>query len=219
MGHVKGAFRLVNGRREFIHPYTAAQEAALVLRLKAGDATARGQVAVDFAPLVERMAYKSARPHMPKDDLVQAANIKLLSPKAYEGYNPLPGHTIGAWISQLAQNAMRDELRGANRYDASFSSLDALLDPNEEGSTLTRGDMIASTIAEPAAVLQARQTREQLACQVDQLPGMQRMVVELLMNGSQLKDAATLLDISEGSAKTHASRARTALSSLRSALE
>lgn len=216
MARSKSSFRTINGRREFIHPYTPAEEAALVVRLKARDPVARGQLLADFHPAFVAMAKKHERGGIESDDLVQAINEKLLRETAFDGYTPQPGKHIGHWVMVVAANVIRDEHRQLNRDQQLFVSADTPLGEDENGETIV--SLLRSNERDPVDVLVSQRFDHLAMRQVEALPMMQRRVAELLLSGEPLNRIAEVLEISDGSAKTHASRVRDALAPLRQEL-
>ena len=67
-------------------PERDAEDRTLFLRLKAGDATARDQLAERFLPLARQLARRYQRADEPLDDLIQVASLGLI--KAIDRFDP-----------------------------------------------------------------------------------------------------------------------------------
>ena len=67
-------------------PEREAEDRELFLRLKAGDTTARDQLAERFLPLARQLARRYQRADEPLDDLVQVASLGLI--KAIDRFDP-----------------------------------------------------------------------------------------------------------------------------------
>lgn len=211
-------FRLVEGRRQWVDTLTLAEEAGLVARLKSGDIEARGELVLHYAPLFMQMSRKYPYAGIEPDDLVQTINEKFLRADndLYGKYEPQPGKRIFNWVAVVASNVVKSELRKHNTEQGLFKSADEAAASGNDGPTVL--DMQRTSERSPLEQIMAARFTEMASRQIDALPNMQRRVIEAFICGQDTKSTARLLDISEGSVKTHAHRARMALSGLREAL-
>lgn len=211
-------FRVVNGQSRWVHPFQPEEEQSLIERLQANDMAARGELLVAYAPYIHRIAHKYPHVGIEPDDMIQTINEKFLEAKddLYNKYVPQPGKHIGYWVITIATNMVRDELRRYNREQELFTSGDRHL--GDENDSATVFDMQKSTDRGPLDTLASERFTEMAKQRIEALPEMQRRVIEALISGQNVEETAALLDISEGSVKTHTSRARYALRDLRSEL-
>ena len=172
-----------------------AEEAAVLDRVRAGDATAYAALVMLHAPMAKRLAVLSGA-GSEADDVVQEAFVK--------AYEALPRFREGAgfrpWLLRIVVNETRNLQRGRSRR-----ALRELRVATEE--TVTR------SVPDPAEAAVYRDRRNGLIDAVDGLPDDQREVVtcRYLLELSEAETAETL-GIPAGTVK---SRLHRALGSLR----
>jgi RNA polymerase sigma-70 factor (ECF subfamily) len=174
-----------------------------------------------FLSSVERRAYKQAlygvRDEHSALDIVQDAMIKLA-----EKYGDKPASELPLLFQRILQNTIRDHYRRKRVRDAWTSLFSALLPKGDDGEfdpleVLTDSEN-PSAPASPHDSLQQRQTIALIERALAQLPARQREAFLLrYWEGLDTTETAAVMGCSEGSVKTHCSRAAHALAaSLRS---
>lgn len=170
---------------------------------------------------MERRAYKQAlygvRDEHSALDIVQDAMIKLA-----EKYGDKPASELPLLFQRILQNTIRDHYRRKRVRDAWTSLFSALLPKGDDGEfdpleVLTDSEN-PSAPASPHDSLQQRQTIALIERALAQLPARQREAFLLrYWEGLDTTETAAVMGCSEGSVKTHCSRAAHALAaSLRS---
>jgi RNA polymerase sigma-70 factor, ECF subfamily len=139
-------------------------------------------------------------------DIVQDAMLRLA-----EKYGHLPAPELPALFHRIVQNAIRDWYRRQkvrSTWTTPFSSLGA--DEDDERDVLETHD--PGTQATPATQLEQTQVLEIIRQEVNRLPERQREAFILrYWEELDVADTARAMNCSEGSVKTHCSRAAHAL--------
>ncbi|MDB5840999.1 MAG: polymerase sigma factor [Herminiimonas sp.] len=170
----------------------------------------------DFLENVERRAFKQALYAVRKDesalDIVQDAMIKLS-----ERYGDKPAAELPMLFQRILQNTIHDYFRREkvrNTWVTLFSSLGGRSDGNEDFDLLETFESEEGTRA--AESTEDKVSRDQILSAIEQevqkLPGRQREA--FLMRYWQdldVAETAAAMGCSEGSVKTHCSRATHAL--------
>jgi RNA polymerase sigma-70 factor (ECF subfamily) len=171
----------------------------------------------DFLAEVERRAYKQALyavrdPHTALD-IVQDAMLKLA-----EKYGARPPHELPLVFQRIVQNAIRDHFRRARVRSFWTSPLSALKSsgaPDDDSDPLEslQVDLGVRSAAElPAAALEQAQTVGLIEKALEALPPRQRQAFLLrYWEEMNVAEAAAIMGCSEGSVKTHCSRATHAI--------
>ncbi|NBR26795.1 MAG: RNA polymerase sigma factor [Betaproteobacteria bacterium] len=172
----------------------------------------------DFLASVERRAFKqmyfAVRDEQFALDIVQDAMMKLA-----EKYSARPPTELPMLFQRILQNTMRDHFRRQkvrNLWTIQVSSLSGPDDGDDHDPLETLSAASDSTQPEaPSDQLQQSQTLELIEKAIRQLPERQRQAF-LLRYWEELdvSEAATAMGCSEGSVKTHCSRAVHALSGM-----
>ena len=171
----------------------------------------------DFLAEVERRAYKQALyavrdPHIALD-IVQDAMLKLS-----EKYSSRPAAELPLVFQRIVQNAIRDHFRRARVRSFWTSPLSALKpaanadDDSDPLETLLvdSGSKFASQL--PAAALEQAQTVGLIEKALEALPPRQRQAFLLrYWEEMDVAETAAAMGCSEGSVKTHCSRATHAI--------
>ncbi len=173
----------------------------------------RSQLA-DFLAGVERRAFKQAvfavRDEDAALDIVQDSMMRLA-----ESYGDHPAEELPLLFQRILQNAIRDFFRRSRVRMEYFLPL-ALLDgaDDEEGDPLETiaTEAAAASFPDPEASLWRSQTVEAVEEALKNLPARQREAFLLrYWEGFDIAETAALMGCSEGSVKTHCSRATHAL--------
>lgn len=169
----------------------------------------------DFLASVERRAYKQAsyavRDGQAALDIVQEAMIKLA-----ERYGDRAAAEFPMLFQRILQNTIRDHFRRQKVRNAHFSLFSSFTPPQSEDEVdaldiLQDGDN-ASQPAPPHAAAANRQLLALVEAALRQLPARQREAFLLrYWEGLDTAETATAMGCTEGSVKTHCSRATTTL--------
>lgn len=171
-----------------------------------------------FLADVERRAYKQAqfavRNHEIALDIVQDAMLKLA-----EKYGERPPEELPLLFQRILQNAIRDHYRRQKIRDlwtTLFSSLSAKHGEEDQDPLETLGDdENNSAPLGPESVLQQKQVVSMIEKAMTKLPPRQREAFLLrYWEGMDISETATIMGCTEGSVKTHCSRATHALSAM-----
>ena len=172
----------------------------------------------DFLALVERRAFKQAvfavQEEEAAHDIVQEAMMKLA-----ENYSARPAAELPLLFQRILQNAIRDHFRRTkvrSTWTTLLSSL-GLGGEDEEGDPLETLEVEDATNvpASPAERLEQSQVMAAIEAAVQSLPARQREAF-LLRYWEELdvSETAKVMGCSEGSVKTHCSRATHALAKI-----
>jgi RNA polymerase sigma-70 factor, ECF subfamily len=170
-----------------------------------------------FLADVERRAYKTAwfAVHNEENalDIVQDAMLKLA-----ESYGDRPADELPALFQRILQNTIRDFYRRSkvrNLWTTVFSALGGHSETDEEAD-LDRIERLRDPNSEqqeqPDAALEQRQMLEILENELAKLPARQREAFLMrYWEGLDTAETAEAMGCSQGSVKTHCSRATQAL--------
>lgn len=164
-----------------------------------------------FLASVERRAYKHALYAVHDEhsalDIVQDAMIKLA-----EKYGSKPVGELPLLFQRILQNTIRDHYRRKKVRNA-WTTLFSSLIPNNEGDEIDPLDSLKdednpSAPATPDASLQQNQVIRLIEEELSHLPARQREAFLLrYWEGLDIAETAVVMGCSEGSVKTHCSRA------------
>ena len=168
-----------------------------------------------FLAGVERRAYKQALFAVRDDDtaldIVQDAMMKLA-----EKYGHRPAEELPLLFQRILQNATRDYFRRQkvrSLWTTLFSSLTAKNDDEDADPLETLESADESQHAEsPAQQLEREQILKLIGAEIEKLPARQREAFLLrYWEEMDVAETAAVMGCSEGSVKTHCSRATHAL--------
>jgi RNA polymerase sigma-70 factor (ECF subfamily) len=170
----------------------------------------------DFLASVERRAFKQAVFAVQEDeaalDIVQDAMMKLA-----ENYAARPAAELPLLFQRILQNAIRDHFRRSkvrSTWTTLLSSLGAGRDDDDESDPLETMEVEAheNVPVSPAAQLEQSQVMAAIEEAVRALPERQREAFMLrYWEELDVSETAKVMGCSEGSVKTHCSRATHAL--------
>jgi RNA polymerase sigma-70 factor (ECF subfamily) len=173
----------------------------------------------DFLALAERRAFRQTAYAVRDDhaalDIVQDAMMRLA-----EKYGAQPVAEFPMLFQRILQNAIRDYFRRQkvrNMWTTLLSAFGGGKDDDEESDPLEilEGDPDASAQNDPAAELSQSQTLAAIERALEKLPARQREAFLLrYWHDMNVAETAEAMGCSEGSVKTHCSRAVHALSSM-----
>ena len=165
----------------------------------------------DFLAQVERRAFKQTAYAVRDDhaalDIVQDAMMKLA-----EKYATRPVSEFPVLFQRILQNTMRDYWRRQkvrNIWTTLLSSFSVIGDDGEESDPLeTIGSVNGDILNEPSAQLEQRQTMALIEDALSKLPSRQREAfVMRYWEDMDVAETAAAMGCSQGSVKTHCSRA------------
>ncbi len=165
----------------------------------------------DFLAQVERRAFKQTAYAVRDDhaalDIVQDAMMKLA-----EKYATRPVSEFPMLFQRILQNTMRDYWRRQkvrNIWTTLLSSFSVIGDDGEESDPLeTIGSANGDILNEPSAQLEQRQTMALIEDALSKLPSRQREAfVMRYWEDMDVAETAAAMGCSQGSVKTHCSRA------------
>ena len=165
----------------------------------------------DFLAQVERRAFKQTAYAVRDDhaalDIVQDAMMKLA-----EKYATRPISEFPMLFQRILQNTMRDYWRRQkvrNIWTTLLSSFSVIGDDGEESDPLeTIGSANGDILNEPSAQLEQRQTMALIEDALSKLPTRQREAfVMRYWEDMDVAETAAAMGCSQGSVKTHCSRA------------
>ncbi len=167
----------------------------------------------DFLEMVERRAFKQTAYAVRDDhaalDIVQDAMLKLA-----EKYGDKPAEEFPMLFQRILQNTMRDYWRRQkvrNLWTTLLSSFGGNGDDNEERDPLETID-VEDDSDEPSAQLERSQTIKLIESALEKLPARQREAFVLrYWEEMDVAETAAIMGCSDGSVKTHCSRAVHAL--------
>ncbi|MBM3373604.1 MAG: RNA polymerase sigma factor [Betaproteobacteria bacterium] len=172
----------------------------------------------DFLADVERRAFKqtvfSVRDEHLALDIVQDAMLKLS-----DKYSARPAEEFPMLFQRILQNAVRDHFRRLKVRNAWVTPLGSLFGPDQEEDSDPLDTMeIASDsklAGRPAEQLEQKQVLDIIEKAIETLPTRQREAFMLrYWEELDVAEAAKVMGCSEGSVKTHCSRATHALATL-----
>jgi RNA polymerase sigma-70 factor, ECF subfamily len=185
---------------------------------KKGPTLAQAKEINAFLASVERRAFKHAAFTTRDDDaaldIVQDSMMKLT-----ESYSDKPAEELPMLFTRILQNTILDHFRRTktrNQYTTNFSSLGGA-DADEDFDPLEILDAQDSSIGrdQPLAALEQVQSMSAIEAALAKLPMRQRQAFLLrYWEDNDTADTAQIMGCSEGSVKTHCSRAVQALQGL-----
>ncbi len=186
--------------------------------IRKGNPLATYKELADFLAEVERRAFKQAvfsvRDEHLALDIVQEAMLKLS-----EKYSARPANEFPMLFQRILQNAIRDFFRRQKVRNAWVTPLGNLFGPDQEDDSdplesmeIDNGSKLASR---PAEQLEQKQVLDFIEKSIETLPARQREAFMLrYWEELDVAEAAKVMGCSEGSVKTHCSRATHALATL-----
>lgn len=170
------------------------------------------QELADFLENVERRAFKSAfyavRDESHAFDIVQDSMMKLA-----ENYGDKPINELPALFQRILHNTINDFFRRQkvrNLWTTLFSGLQSASDDNEDFDPLETLEAEAGSIASESAADQVsrQQTLAAIETELQKLPARQREAfIMRYWEEMDVAETAIAMGCSEGSVKTHCSRA------------
>ncbi len=129
----------IGGEQSFPPPLPAAEERALFLKKKQGDAQARARLIEHNLRLVAHIVRKYYISHPSQDDLVSIGSLGLI--KAVDTFDVENGARFATYAAKCIQNEILMFFRAQKKY-ALEVSLEETIDMDKDGNPLTYGDII-----------------------------------------------------------------------------
>lgn len=177
--------------------------AALIRSSQEGDLQAFGELIVLYREKAYGVALSLLNNHHDAEDISQEAFIKAFENlKSFE-----PSGSFGAWLFKIVSNLAKNKLRWRRIRERFTISLDDSKEDDE-------GDLLKLQVADPDKKVEpafyADQSSESsmLMESIGKLPERQRRAVELkFVQGCKLSEVAEMMEIAEGTVKSHIFRA------------
>jgi len=144
----------VSQGNSFPEPLCAAEEAACLARMAAGDAAARNKLIEHNLRLVAHIAKKYVSPRRDNDDLISIGTVGLI--KAVSTFDQHKSSTLATYASRCIENEILMSLR-AEKKRACELSLSEPIGSDGDGNDISLTDVLGS---DPDLVIRALARRE-----------------------------------------------------------
>lgn len=184
-----------------VTPFLAAQEAALVARLRAGEMEAFAELVMQYQPLIFSVIRRMVRDEEEAHDITQETFLKI-----YRHFSRFRGESsLKTWVFRVAINQAHNSQRWWRRRRRDETrSLD---EPPEDGDTL--GAKLTSAGETPEAQALAHERRREIERALGNLKQDFRLAVILRdIEGLSYQEIAAILEISLGTVKSRIARGR-----------
>lgn len=175
----------ITGKSEFPPQLTRAEEAELVSRMAAGDASAREALITHNLRLVSHIARKYTVPGYGADDLISIGVIGLM--KAVNSFRPETGASLGTYAARCIENEILMTLRASRKYRGDVSLQDSV-GSDGEGNDITYMDILGTEADVVDEAVLRRVTLARVHQVLTSLPARERLVLEMrygLADGTQ----------------------------------
>jgi RNA polymerase sigma-70 factor (ECF subfamily) len=174
-------------------------EAELIIRLKAGDASACAECIEIHSPLVYRLALRLMGNEAEAEDVLQETFLN-----AFRGIDSFEGRSgLGTWLYRIAYNAAMMRLR---RTDPTMMSVEESLDSDGQFSVPKQ---LFDWCCLPESDFEGDEVRAELESAIGELPESLRVVFVLReLEGLSTAETAGALELSDGAVKVRLHRAR-----------
>lgn len=177
---------------------SAYDEAALIRRANAGEATAARQIIRTHNQRLYRLVRAVLRSNADAEDVLQEAYLRAFA--SLDTFNG--GSSLSTWLSRIALNAALMRLRAQKRQKRAappIAAMEAQIIPFP----------LSSTTADPERVMAQRQLLHLVEEATDALPETFRLVfVARVIEGLSVEETAGLLGLPAATVKTRLHRAR-----------
>jgi len=166
----------------------------------------------DFLKSVEKRSFKRAYYHVRNEesalDIVQDSMMKLA-----QSYGDKPAHELPLLFQRILSNCMLDWFRRGKTRNALFSNMGDFETPGEDGEFDLLEVLADGPQAESAQdAVQRTETLREIEAEIAQLPARQREAFLMrYWEEMDVSETAAAMGCTEGSVKTHCSRAVAAL--------
>ena len=166
----------ITGKSQFPKPYTREEEAEAIQRMAEGSEEARKELITHNLRLVSHIARKYMVPGYGPDDLISIGVIGLI--KAINSYKPESGTALGTYAARCIENEILMTLRASKKRRGDVSLQDPI-GTDGEGNDITFMDVLGTDPDELEDEVIRRVTLEKVRRVLHELPGRERMVLEL----------------------------------------
>lgn len=183
------------------------RNAALVAQAVSGDADALSALLAEFGPRVERQL-QVGRTWQSQIDAGDVMQITYLEAFLQIGtFRPEQFGAFETWLRRIAENNLRDAIRGLERQKQMPASRRVDFTPNSDDSYVGLYEQIAATTTTASRLVTKRDTQRLLQAAIDRLPPDYAMTVRLYdLEGKVIGDVAKAMGRSAGA--VHMIRAR-----------
>lgn len=184
-----------------------AEELSLVRELKAGSEMAFAQLIAQYSRPVYSLIARSLRDPADAADVTQEVFVKV-----FRNIHSFHGEaSLRTWIYRIAVHEASNQRRWWTRHKQQELTLDESRE-NEEGESLSLGDMLATGEASPFENVARAQLRERVEAALHQIPEVFRTAVVLReIEGFAYEEIAEILETNVGTVKSRLMRGRAAL--------
>lgn len=184
-----------------------AEEQSLVADLKAGSELAFAQLIAQYSRPVYSVIARSLRDPADAADVTQEVFVKV-----FRNIHSFHGDSsLRTWVYRIALHEASNQRRWWTRHKRQETTLDVTRE-NEDGETLSLGDMLATGEASPFENVARAQLRGRVEAALHSIPEVFRTAVVLReIEGFAYEEIAEILQTSVGTVKSRLMRGRAAL--------
>ena len=176
-----------------------SEQAKLIAAAQRGNVGAYNELVLQHQKYVFNVAVRMLGDTDVAADMTQDAFIR-----GYKSIAQIKGSNFKAWITRIVSNRCIDEIRRRKRQPQ--TSIEETTDENESPAWL------GTTANNPEAVQQDRDTVQQVAVCLDELPTEQRSILVLrIVQGYDYAEIGRMTELTLGTVKSRISRARARL--------
>jgi RNA polymerase sigma-70 factor (ECF subfamily) len=170
-------------------------EHSLIRMAQAGDAVAWRSLFDTHHKRVYGLAFRFLRNQSDAEDVLQETFIKAF--RNLDGFDSNQARNFPAWINRIGANCSLDALRRRKTRETLSLEDDAVPHPSD-----------ATPAADPERTSENREIRSRIEAALDRLTPKQRLIFTLRhYEGYTTREIAGIVDVNEGSVKTHLFRA------------
>ena len=183
------------------------EEQSLVTELKAGSESAFALLIAQYSRSVYSLIARSLRDPADAADVTQEVFVKV-----FRNIHSFHGEaSLRTWIYRIALHEASNQRRWWTRHKQQETTLDDARE-NDDGETLSLGDMLATGDASPFENVARAQTRQRVEAALHEIPEVFRTAVVLReIEGFAYEEIAEILQTSVGTIKSRLMRGRAAL--------
>ena len=185
----------------------AGEDQSLVTELKAGSETAFSLLIAQYSRPVYSLIARSLRDPADAADVTQEVFVKV-----FRNIHSFHGDaSLRTWIYRIAVHEASNQRRWWTRHKRQETTLDDTHE-NDDGETISLGDMLATGEASPFENVARAQTRDYVEAALHKIPEVFRTTVVLReIEGFSYEEIAEILQTSVGTVKSRLMRGRAAL--------
>lgn len=175
-----------------------------VRKAQLGDSNAFAQIVRDIAPRAYGLAFSFLKNHEDAEDISQEAFIRAFKNlKSFDLSKPFE-----TWFFTILVNLCKNKLRWKNLRAKLTFSLDMLFQVDEEDDPRPMQVKDPNKGIEPDSAFKESYMQKNLQDAISKLSGQQRSAIHLkFQEGYKISEIAEMMNVSEGTVKTHIFRA------------